>query len=145
MSIVFIVSSAIIAALLFFRKQKNNSHFSFLPHQTKLVGVLILIGGSVVSSLPNNTSILIDIKNFSIILGLLFICLSKDRKETEQLQSLRLYLLSISAFVTFVIYQMFIIFDFFKIKESSVAFLPICVLASYLFVYYLGKRYFINK
>jgi hypothetical protein len=75
-----------------------------------------------------------------IIIGLIIICLSKEKDENEKYTSKRFLAIFISFIVVVVIYQIFLIFNFFELKDSSAAQFPICVLSLYLLVFHWYKR-----
>jgi hypothetical protein len=145
MSLIFIISGIIlflIVHLLMTKSPQRLESITVLPNSFMILGIIILIACSIAPVIVNvnENSIYNEIKNLLILIGLVTICLSKEKIETESLNDLRFITLISSLIVVSFIYQTSLILNFFKLRESTGSQLTICTLATYLFVFHLNKR-----
>jgi hypothetical protein len=110
-------------------------------------GIIILIACSIAPVIVkvNENFVYNEIKNLFILIGLVTLCLSKEKIETESVNGLRLITLISSLIIVSFLYQFFLIFNIFKISKSSGYQLIICALAIYLLVFHVNKRRLNNK
>jgi hypothetical protein len=144
MSIIFIISGIIlfiIVYLLITQTPQKLQSIAVLPNSFIIPGIIILIACSIAPAIfnINENSVNSEIRNLFILIGLVILCLSKEKRETESLNGLRFITLISSLIVVSFIYQTFLILNIFKLKESTGSQLTICTLAIYLFVFHVNK------
>ena len=145
MSLIFIISVLIIFILfpiIYKNHWTKNKTSVILPSLFKIPGIVILLGFAITPTLSKISKVTLDteLRNLFIIIGLIIICLSKEKDENETYNDKRFLSLFISLITVIVIYQFFLIFNFFGVTELSAAQFPICVLASYLLVFHWYKK-----
>jgi uncharacterized membrane protein len=120
----------------------KNRTTAILPNLFKIPGIVVLVGCAITPTISRISKVTLDteLRNLFIIIGLIIICLSKEKDENENYNYKRFLSLLISLITVVVIYQFFLIFNFFGVKELSAAQFPICVLASYLLVFHWYKK-----
>jgi hypothetical protein len=142
---IFIISGIIlfmIVHLLMTKSPQRLESITVLPNSFMIPGIIILIACSIAPAIfnINGNSVNSEIRNLFILIGLVILCLSKEKRETESLNGLRFITLISSLIVVSFIYQTFLILNFFKLRESTGSQLTICTLAIYLFVFHVNKR-----
>jgi len=147
MSLIFIISVVIIFLLVLGFYKNNwlkNKTIAILPGIFKLIGIIILVCCAIVPVIfkINEIPSLSELRNLFIIIGLIIICLSKEKDESRQYNDKRFIALFISLITMGLIYQIFMIFNFLDVRELSAAQFPISVLISYLLVFHWYKNKF---
>ena len=145
MSIIFLVSSIILFFLVpvyYKNVWTKNKTIAFLPGIFKTIGILIIIICVLTPLIIefNRFPILIKIKELLIILGMIIICLSREKNENGDINSKRIVSLFSSVIIVIIICQVSIVFNIFEIKEFSAFDFSACILAAHLLVFHWYKR-----
>ncbi len=149
MSLIFIIAGIIIFILFpYFYKNSlvKKKTIAILPNSFIILGIIILAVCAFAPLIFRIIEITIysELRNLLIIIGLLIICLSREKDENDSYMDKRFLSLSISFITVVVIYQFFLIFNFFDVRELSPAQFPILVLAIYILVFHWYKRKLVN-
>lgn len=149
MILIFIISGIFLFSLVQLLLKESSREFysiAIFPNRFMILGISILILCSIAPVIFNNfdTPVISEIRNLFILVGLLTLCLSKEKNESGSLNEFRFITFISSFIIVSLVYQIFLIFNLFEIRNLSASQLPICSLASYLFIFHLNKRKFIK-
>lgn len=145
MTVIFIISGIIIFILfhLFYKNKYSNSKttIAILPNIMKIAGLIILFACIIAPGFLkiNETVFLSELRNLFILLGLILICLSKEKDENPIHNHLRYLLLFVSLFTVVLVFQVFILFNCIEKQGISIVHLPIGVLMFYLILFHWYK------
>ena len=145
--IIFIITALILLISKFkpSKQHEINRKIKLLPFWMKYLGIVISISSIIIhwNNLTDKSTIINSFWQFGLIIGLLLICLSKEKNEDEMIMSLRLDSVFLSFFGGIIAHILFILIDLLyggNTNSYSSLYITGYILIVYLANFYHAKR-----
>jgi hypothetical protein len=143
MTLVIIISCLLTIGFLYFYKKvsvEEQSNIAFLPRYFVFIGIFILVICAVSPLFFIVFEETLDeIRSLLILIGLIIICVSKEKSESKLLDKLRLQVLIASLSILSIVYLILKLFNYKELDSTTPELFPISIMILYLFVFHLSK------